>query len=105
MNQVKMVRQGDVLLRKVDIDLSEATKAQPGKKYVILAEGEATGHAHKVAVVACCLYLLQQRRILEVQRQTELLHEEHAPITLPPGQWEVIQQKEYTPEGLRNVLD
>jgi hypothetical protein len=35
----------------------------------------------------------------------DLLHEEHAPFTLPPGDYYVTYQREYSPEELRRVLD
>jgi hypothetical protein len=72
---------------------------------VVLAEGEATGHAHAIraAGVALCMYGIQ--RILEVQREAILRHEEHADIILPPGNYEVIRQREYTPGEIRQVAD
>lgn len=63
------------------------------------------------------------RRILLVTRPCELRHQEHGPIALDPthpqqyrqgdvllnpigaGAWEVIRQREYSPEAIRNVAD
>ena len=33
------------------------------------------------------------------------VHEEHGPITLPPGNYQVTIQREYSPEEIRNVVD
>jgi hypothetical protein len=34
-----------------------------------------------------------------------VIHEEHQPITLEPGIYRVWQQREYTPEAIRRVVD
>jgi len=80
---------------------------------VILAYGEATGHAHEVVGVdnadaVPAMQLFQEpdgRRLLVVNRDAELRHEEHGKIALAPGGYEVIQQREYHPEAIRNVID
>ncbi len=33
------------------------------------------------------------------------VHEEHGPVTLPPGDYKVVIQREYSPEAIRNVAD
>jgi hypothetical protein len=35
----------------------------------------------------------------------DLIHDEHGTITLPRGSYQVIRQREYTPEAIRNVED
>jgi len=101
-----MYRQGDVLIRRIDkLPGGERVEVAPVNGRVVLAEGEATGHAHAVRAVgvALCMYGIQ--RILEVQRESVLEHEEHADIVLPPGNYEVVRQREYTPEAIRQVAD
>lgn len=97
-------RQGDVLIRRIQ-SLPKQT-AQP-RLTGILAYGEVTGHAHQVED-------LTHAEVLEIDRGLYLrvgedgvrvVHEEHAPITLPPGNYEVEIQREYTPEAIRNVAD
>lgn len=34
-----------------------------------------------------------------------IVHEEHGPIELPTGNYEVVRQREYSPEEVRNVFD
>jgi hypothetical protein len=36
---------------------------------------------------------------------SQIVHEEHAPIALEPGYWQVIRQREYSPEEIRWVRD
>ena len=46
---------------------------------------------------------------LEVNRPTALVHKRdfdtHAPVLVQPGIYEVRRQREYTPEGFRQVMD
>jgi hypothetical protein len=100
------LRQGDVLLICSEKQLDKKFKPvefDNGK--VILAYGEATGHAHAIDAKACTLYEWQGNRLLEVKKATSLKHEEHSPIALKPGIYEVRRQREYTPEAIRNVQD
>jgi hypothetical protein len=94
-------RQGDVLL----IKLSDAEarrvhledRARPSTDRMILARGEATGHAHSVAGSTARLELRLAERYLTVWAATELTHEEHAPIRLDPGFYRVVLQREFVP--------
>jgi hypothetical protein len=97
-------RQGDVLIRR--IQSLPKQMAQP-RLTGILAYGEVTGHAHKVEDLA-------QAEVLEIgnglylrvgEEGVRVVHEEHGAITLPPGNYEVEIQREYTPEAIRNVAD
>lgn len=99
-------RQGDVLIRKVD-DLPDGERKRVRAKggRVILAEGEATGHAHAVRAVGVILWAYAAQRYLEVQKEAILQHEEHEAIPLPPGNYEIVRQREYRPEGIRRVAD
>lgn len=109
------------------IDLLEAGR-------IILAHGEASGHCHEVIEVApqaddaipAAQYFEEpgtRRRVLLVTRPCVLHHEEHGRIALDPavpvqarqgdvllnpigvGAWEVVRQREYSPEAIRNVAD
>jgi hypothetical protein len=99
-----MYRQGDVALFPIKVkDLSNAQKEQ--ETDVVLAEGESTGHAHRIVKALAALYILNEMRILHLEEEAKLQHEEHGEIILPPGQYEVIIQREYHPREVRNVLD
>jgi hypothetical protein len=100
-------RQGDVLIRKVDA-IPAAVKPVDWTKEgrVILAYGEVTGHAHALGLNFASMYASEEgQRYLEIKEGAELTHEEHATITPEPGVYEVIQQREYTPQAIRNVAD
>ncbi len=42
---------------------------------------------------------------LRIEGGATFVHEEHGPVTLPPGDYEVTIQREYSPEEIRNVAD
>jgi len=95
------LRQGDVLL----IPVSEPTS---GKQldHLTLAEGEVTGHRHRISQGEAELYERDGTLYLKVLSPTALLtHEEHKPITIPQGDWQVRIQREYEPQGWRYVTD
>jgi hypothetical protein len=74
---------------------------------VVLAYGESTGHAHAIAEDEAEMLQTEEARFLRVLAEggVSLIHEEHATITVPPGEYEVVLQREYTPEAIRRVSD
>jgi hypothetical protein len=112
MKQQNHYRQGDVLFVQISaLPSGEQKKRENGT----VAYGEVTGHSHRLAV-------LESAEVLEIGsglfvRVSEdggigiegdaatFVHEEHAPVTLPPGNYEVRIQREYSPEEIRNVID
>jgi hypothetical protein len=102
----QMLRQGDVLLKPVRSIPKNATAVPRDRGRVILAYGEATGHAHEVADHdAAELLTVDDVRYLRVDRVSALVHQEHSTLELAVGGYEVIQQREYTPTEIRNVAD
>jgi len=101
-----MYRQGDVLLVPVPEIPADATPGRREQGRIVLAHGEATGHAHAIADPDAEILEDGAIRYLRVgDRGAALTHEEHGPIQLPPGTYRVVIQREYTPEGNRNVRD
>lgn len=103
-----LYRQGDVLLQRVD-EIPAGLKDVPlDKGRVILAYGEVTGHAHavegEVTFLAADLEELEER-FLRVESEAQVVHEEHDTITLPPGDYRVVRQREYAPERPVYVAD
>lgn len=98
-----MYRQGDVLVVQIE-KLPRSAKKQPR---CVLALGEITGHAHQIKEEAFLWVDSDGTKFVEVYgKEAELVHEEHGPITLSgPAIYRVIQQREYTPEEIRNVAD
>lgn len=97
-------RQGDVLLQRVG-PLPKGAEKVDDRDRVVLAYGEVTGHAHALETKYATMYRWEGERLLEVREGAVLKHEEHAPITPEPGIYKVVQQREYTPEEIRNVAD
>ncbi len=94
------LRQGDVIL--VPTDQLNGTKLS----HLTLAEGEVTGHRHRISEGEAELYERDGTLYLKVLSHTALLtHEEHKPISIPQGNWLIRIQREYEPEGWRYVAD
>jgi hypothetical protein len=74
---------------------------------IILALGEVTGHAHRVATDSATLLEdpITGQRWLVAPDGAEISHEEHGAISLPGGVYEILIQSDYTPEAIRNVAD
>lgn len=100
----KFYRQGDIGILEINDIPNEAQKVNV-KGDIILAGGEVTGHAHRIVNKNISMYLLNNLRYLKILDTVKLLHEEHAEITLPIGNYQIIRQREYTPEKIRNVTD
>ncbi len=89
-------RQGDVLLLAVD-QLPDGASPEPRSGRIVLAEGEATGHAHAIEERDARTFTHDGERYLLTRSVAQLVHEEHAPIEVPPGTWRVVIQREYVP--------
>jgi hypothetical protein len=94
-----------VFIERIEELPADAEKVDPENGRFILAEGEATGHAHAVPAVAASLYMAQTMMYLQVLEETEVLHEEHGSIPLGEGLYKVTRQKEYFPTENRRVAD
>lgn len=97
-----MFRQGDVLVVSVD-SIPKDASLQNGD--VILAHGEATGHAHRIKHKSARVLEKDGRRYLRLPKEAILEHEEHEHLTIPKGEYEIIIQREYSPGAIRNVAD
>lgn len=94
------MRQGDVILIPV--------KQIQGKSlpHLTLAEGEVTGHKHRIIEGEATLYEQKGTLYLRVLSETAILsHEEHKAFSIPQGCWKVRIQREYDPQGWRYVAD
>lgn len=98
---VNFYRQGDILFKKIISLPSQLTE----KKDKIVAEGEATGHAHVLSNGALFESLEQDSKLfIEAGKTTRIIHEEHLPIKLEAGSYEVIRQREYLGPGLQKRI-
>lgn len=95
-------------LRQGDVILVPASETVTGGKlpHLTLAEGEVTGHRHRISEGEAELYERNGTLYLKVLSPTALLtHEEHHSIAIPQGDWQVRIQREYEPNGWRYVAD
>jgi hypothetical protein len=106
---MRAYRHGDLLIIEAAIPTTTTT-VQPTNGRHVLAEGEATGHHHTIQATPDTRLVTageanELRMWLSLTAPAELTHQEHATIVIPPGDYEVIRQQEYVPEGLRQVAD
>ena len=103
----KFYQQGDVL-KIIDTMPAGAKKINPASRGWVLAEGEATGHAHAVTDTDTCeMYELDGVLYLRALKDTVVRHEEHGKIELPEGDYYIGTVREYDhfAEEVRNVAD
>jgi hypothetical protein len=106
-----MFRQGDVLIVPMGRDelpagLVDAPRDRRNR--MVLALGEATGHAHVITgdrVALLCPPDDPGQLFLLIEGYGRLVHEEHGPIPLAAGAYRVVRQREYFPGAIRPVAD
>lgn len=98
-----MYRHGDVLIAPTNAIPKQARRLP----HLILARGEATGHAHRVEPTEQSeLFEEDGTLYLRVSGVTaRVVHEEHDTIALPAGEYRVWQQREYAPDDIRTIID
>jgi hypothetical protein len=100
---------GDVIVTFQDAP--EGFDSWPKVKDACLAYGEATGHAHKIFGDKSAFDLREnpktKERHLRVVSPVMLKHQEHCPVEIPPGEYRIGIQKEYSPfeRLIRSVQD
>lgn len=114
------IQQGDIVIRRV-CSVPENCKPIHDKRGAVLGEGEITGHYHairndsgKYAGNARGVELLEapdRKRYLvisgEKTHRAVLTHQEHNPIEIPPGTYEIgqVREHDYFTEMTRTVRD
>ena len=90
---MKNANQGDVHIWRIDTLPEGAVRAAN----LTIREGETTGHAHRLTECAGLEVYALDGRIMAVVggEPVTLTHEEHRPITLPPGIYEFGPTHEY----------
>lgn len=110
MKQKLLVRQGDVMFIPIDRLPDGARKKRENGT---AAYGEVTGHSHRLEHLDAAEVLeigdglfvhVSESGGLSITGAT-FVHEEHLPVTLDPGNYEIRIQREYQPEGVRSVVD
>jgi hypothetical protein len=92
-----ILRHGDLLLSS--IPKKDLPKGFKSLKTNVLAEGEATGHTHRLVGEAQILEFKTEdgsvQKFVDAQKESSLVHEEHNEIKIPQGVYKVIQEREF----------
>lgn len=98
-----LYRHGDLLVQDIEEFPAEVRLVN----HLVLAEGELTGHSHRIAEKeAARLFQSNSALYLHVtEALATLVHQEHGPIQLPRGRYRVWRQREYSPQEIRVVRD
>jgi len=105
-----LYQQGDVLVQTVDEIPADAKKLAPDQHKNTLAVGEVTGHAHRVLGKVDIFRqgnTLTGDVFMSVPKRIAIQHEEHKPIALPKGLYQISRVREYDhfAEEVRRVAD
>ena len=104
---IHQLQHGDVCIEATKIP--DSAKRREGD--LILAEGEVSGHAHRVACpdgVEAELLELGDRIFLRIMGgDASVVHEEHKEITIPAGEYEIsrVQEYDHFAQEARTVTD
>ena len=91
------VRNGDVLLLKVQ-SLPAGASQTPMQRPDILAQGEVTGHAHRIVGGGLVQRYDHDGRAYALLKKAAILtHEEHGEAPLEPGVYQLIIERDYDP--------
>lgn len=94
-------RHGDVIIIETDDKISGEKQ-----KHLTLAEGEVTGHSHRIKDGIAGLFKFNEKTYLQVKSKiATLVHEEHKALQIPQGDYEIIIQQDYEPNGWKKVQD
>ena len=86
---MKQLQQGDVLFSQITSIPNGVKEVTSKSDYFILAEGEATGHTHKVEADGCQLYEKDGTLFMHVATPVTVIHDEHGKIELDTGVWDI----------------
>ena len=106
-----MIRQGDVMVVRVDALPPNCKPVAPTRGRVVLAHGEVTGHHHSFALSDRVALFREDGSggglFLTVSSDAPavLEHQEHAPLSVPPGTYQVIRQRVWSAGMARRVED
>ena len=102
------LQQGDVIIEKCESMPQDAKSVPAKERGYVLAEGEATGHAHVIDKVADIEFVEKDGMFyIKNEKPVTVKHEEHRPITIPAGTWKVrgIREYDHFQEESRRVVD
>lgn len=111
------LRQGDIFLVPVQGAPTNFVARPAGR--LVLGHGETTGHLHILELGQWVVapetteqelheFAVGTRRMtvfVAVTEETHFIHHTHAPHVVAPGVYEVVRQREYSPDSIRPVAD
>ena len=104
-----IIQQGDVIIESIGIIPANTKAGKLSKGHIVLAEGETTGHAHRIAKVGGVVFKEGENGMYYLQNKEDLTvtHEEHKTVFIPPGTWRVrkVQEDDHFAEEARSVAD
>jgi hypothetical protein len=86
-------QQGDILGVKVE-NLPDGERKIVSKKRLVVAHGES-GHSHVIEDNNAVMLLIGDKFYLQLEKDCSIVHEEHKPIHLEKGIWEIGRVQEY----------
>lgn len=106
---MKTIQQGDVVMKSIQEFPKGERVLDDQMKSKILAYGEVTGHAHRLADADNAVETFRILNVIymNVKRPTMLGHEEHKPIEIPPGKYEIgiVRETDHMAGVTRQVAD
>lgn len=104
---MKYIQQGDVILKP-------STTIPEGERVVdqqvtdkVLAYGEVTGHSHRVVDGEAEVIKILGRLYLRALTECRVVHEEHKPVVIPAGTYEIniVRETDWLTRTVRRVAD
>ena len=92
-----LYQQGDVLIEKVDskkLPKIKTKKERDGQR-MILVLGELTGHAHSTIDDVEVFVGEDGQTYMKAAKGATITHEQHGPLTVEPGTYQIRQAREY----------
>ena len=90
--------QGDLLITKIDKIPVGAIRRNDR----VLVYGEATGHKHEITDGSVFGY--QDRILMTVPTGTTIIHEDHFPVPLEKGDYEIVRQRQKTGKDMTALI-
>ena len=96
-----MFRQGDVLIIPIANLPAKLQKVPRENGRAVLAHGEVTGHAHAIKDQRAALFRDPKLAAIFMHVSGDspvaLEHDEHDTVQVPPGNYRIVRQREYSP--------
>lgn len=108
MKEIKTIRHGDIPLHKID-KLPEGLTKISSKEEHILAEGETTGHMHRLKCAEKVDMFTDTfgNRYVAINGKATVSHEEHKTLIIDPGVYRIgkEREKDWFSLSVKKVID